>query len=246
MDVLSRFSLDGLTVIVAMPEGSFSEHLADLMTRTGANVLRVDTSVGSKDDDVVDGLTVTSNEDQQVTGVPVGRLASVSGGLDVLISATTTGSDTDDGTGKPSSLTERVSRDLHVADLIAPVMAKTQGGTIVHIVCASANDFRNPQPWEPARTDELNALCRDRAMRWAGQEVRFNILVAGPPVARGGDPVLLTRDSSSVSGAGAHDAPLGGPRQPGDLDGAILLLASTASSYMTGQVLTVDGGWGTT
>jgi gluconate 5-dehydrogenase len=36
--------------------------------------------------------------------------------------------------------------------------------------------------------------------------------------------------------------PLGRPGQSGDLDGALLLLASDASRYITGQTLLVDGG----
>ena len=36
--------------------------------------------------------------------------------------------------------------------------------------------------------------------------------------------------------------PLGRPGEPGDLDGALLLLASDAGRYITGQTLLVDGG----
>jgi gluconate 5-dehydrogenase len=37
--------------------------------------------------------------------------------------------------------------------------------------------------------------------------------------------------------------PMGRPGRAGELDGAVIYFASDASSYTTGQLLTIDGGW---
>ena len=40
-----------------------------------------------------------------------------------------------------------------------------------------------------------------------------------------------------------RNAPMGRGGELHELDGALLYLAGRASSYVTGQILTVDGGW---
>ena len=60
-------------------------------------------------------------------------------------------------------------------------------------------------------------------------------------------PQLLAIDINRdyLSGPGAsltRDIPVGRFGQDGDLDGALLLLASGAGSYMAGTTVVVDGG----
>lgn len=78
-------------------------------------------------------------------------------------------------------------------------------------------------------------MTRHLAVYWAKDNVRVNCLSPGPFPGPGAPEELADRLNAK--------SPMGRMGKPHELKGAILLLASEAGSYITGQNLTVDGGW---
>ncbi|GGG26031.1 2-deoxy-D-gluconate 3-dehydrogenase [Rhodococcoides trifolii] len=83
-------------------------------------------------------------------------------------------------------------------------------------------------------------LTRELAGQWGRRGVRVNAVVPGWFDTEMTDG-LFTNDKSA--GWVRRNTMLGRGGTDGEIDGAIVFLASDASSYMTGQTLVVDGGW---
>ncbi len=79
------------------------------------------------------------------------------------------------------------------------------------------------------------SMTRHLGVYWAKEGVRVNCLTPGPFPATAVNPELKARLSSK--------SPMCRMGRPDELKGAVVFLASQASSYMTGQNLIIDGGW---
>ena len=97
-----------------------------------------------------------------------------------------------------------------------------------------------PQAAYCASKGGLVVLTRELSAQWARHGIRVNALAPGFFLSE------LTRELfESERGRAflARRTPLERGGLEHELDGALLFLASGASSYVTGQVLVVDGGW---
>lgn len=112
-------------------------------------------------------------------------------------------------------------------------------GSMYGLVGSYPDAYEGICPASPAAYHALKGgvvhLTRHLAVYWAKDRVRVNCLSPGPfPPPRA--PAAMVERLKTRS-------PMGRMGNPHELKGAVVFLASDASSYMTGQNLVVDGGW---
>ncbi len=124
---------------------------------------------------------------------------------------------------------------------VGRVMLQQARGAIISLASISGPlGFPMRAPYCAAKAGVI-ALTKVLACEWADSNIRVNAVAPGyvetdlvrANVARG------VIDEPSLR----HRTPLGRLGQPDEIATAILLLASDATTYVTGETLLVDGGW---
>jgi NAD(P)-dependent dehydrogenase (short-subunit alcohol dehydrogenase family) len=73
--------------------------------------------------------------------------------------------------------------------------------------------------------------------------IRVNVIAPGSVLTKRTRDLFYSPERKPISDSLLSHVPLGRPAEPHEIASAALFLASRDSSYVTGSVLTVDGGW---
>ena len=128
----------------------------------------------------------------------------------------------------------------HCSRVVGAQMVERRAGVIVNIGSISAMIVNRPQmqPAYNASKAAVHQLTRSLAAEWAPHGVRVNALAPGY-VKTEMSPV----DEPRFRRHWIEDAPMERYATPDELGPSLLYLASDASSFVTGSVLVVDGGY---
>lgn len=252
VDPLAAFRLDGQVAVVTGASSGLGERFARVLHSVGATVV-----VGARRVDRLQALAESLGErcipveldvtDEQQCRAIIDTAVQVAGGrLDVLVNnagVSFIGPAEDESFEQFESVVDvNLNGVFRLSKLAYEPMVTSGGGTIVNIASILGLVAATPvkQASYCASKGAVVNLTRELGAQWARRGVRVNA------IAPGWFPTEMTADMWGDEASErfvATNAPLGRPGADDELDGALLFLASSASSYVIGQTLVVDGGW---
>lgn len=132
----------------------------------------------------------------------------------------------------------------YVAREVGKVMIEKGYGKIVNIGSVHSEVVMHPATWPvgayATAKGGVKMLTKALAAEWAKHGITVNAI---GPAYFGSEMTSSILDSGGFDAVAGAYCPMGRAGRAGELDGALVYFASDASSYTTGQLLCVDGGW---
>ncbi len=250
LDPLSQFRLDGKVVLVTGASSGLGMRFARVLHAVGAQV-----AISARRADRLEALAA---ELPGVLAVPgdvgiakdrehlVATVEKYFGRIDVLVNnagiSRTGGIEVETLETFEDVLQVNTVAVWHLCKLAGVGMVERKSGCVVNI--ASMLGLVGATPIKQANYSASKGavinMTRELALQWARKGIRVNSLCPGwfeSEMTAGmesdeGSQRYITTNSPMPRMGFAHE-----------LDGALLFLASDASSFMTGQNVVVDGGW---
>lgn len=245
------FSLAGKNVLLTGAGGAIGTVLAHSMAQAGANVGLVDVSEEKLAPvaELVEGVGRTAYSfaadlaDVQACREFVARASTAMGSIDVLVNCA--------GINRRKPIDDVSADDFDaivavnmravffISQAVHPIMRAQGGGVIVNISSLSARYSYDTISVYAATKAAVTSMTRSFAHEWVKDNIRVNCI----------EPAVVQTEFTKPLWGEEHRwkyfserMPIGRLAKPEELVGAVLYLASDASSYTTGQAITIEGG----
>jgi hypothetical protein len=249
---LSPLSLDGRVALVTGASSGIGRRYATALVRHGASVAvaarRQDELESLRDELGADRVEPISGDltDPDFPRELMQRTRQRFGKLDVLVNnaghnvIVPAQDETDEQFD--SVLTLNLKALFSCCREAFPLLQET-GGAIVNTasIMGMFGIGKIPQAGYCASKGGVIALTRELAVQWARHGIRVNAIAPGLFPSE----VTLDMIENDERSMRYYERiiPMRRHGELRELDGALILLAGPGSTYMTGQVITVDGGW---
>ena len=254
------FDLTDKVVVVAGGAGYLGSPVCEGMLGQGAHVVIADIDV-DRAEGVAEALRAKAPsrrcevyaldmQAEESIDAAMSRVQEEFGRLDILVNATYFSHGLPLGEISPegftASLRGNVTGGFVLARRAKSIMAS--GGSMVFFSSMYGRVAPCPaayvKPMEPNPIEYgvskagIEQMVRYLAVRWAPEGIRVNGVAPGPfPHTK------MQADDPGFMGRLAARVPQGRIGRQDEVAGAVVFLASEAASYITGQVLAIDGGW---
>jgi NAD(P)-dependent dehydrogenase (short-subunit alcohol dehydrogenase family) len=252
--ILERlFSLEGKTALITGASGGIGRALAIAMAEAGA-LVGLNGVSQEKLESTRQAVSQAGGRSivlqQELQSVPgcrelIARARKEMGRLDILVNCA--------GVNRRRPIREVTEEDfelitnvnlkavLFLSQTAAELMREQGGGKIINIGSITSTDGLGGVGVYGITKSGVAQLTKTMALEWAKDNIQVNCLAPG---------FILTPLTEKGVWGDEHRKkwlteriPARRPGQPEELTGAALLLASAASSYLTGQIINVDGGY---
>lgn len=253
MGILQQFDLTGKTALVTGCNKGIGKGMALGLAEAGANIIGVSASLelsGSKVEKEVNALGKTFKayqadfSDRKSIYAFLEKMFAENPSIDILINNAGTIMRAPAAEHSDEYWDRVININLDAQFIIAREVGKhmLQRGNGKIIFTCSLLSFQGgiTVPGYAASKGAIASLVKALANEWAGKGINVNGIAPGY-IATDNTEALRNDPERSKSILGRIPANRWG--DPEDFKGAAVYLASAASGYVQGEILTVDGGW---
>jgi len=253
MSEQDTFNLNGKIALVTGASRGIGESIATLLAKHGAHVIISSRKIdGCK---IVENKIIESGGSAESLACHIGELEQISGimstikekhgRLDILVNNAAANPyfghilDTDIGAFQ-KTVDVNIRGYFFMCAEAGKIMRENDGGSIINVASINGRSPGAMQGIYSVTKAAVISMTQAFAKECAGLNIRVNALLPGLTDTKFAS--ALTSNKMILDSV-LSTIPLNRVAQPDEMAGAVLYLASSASSYTTGTTITVDGGF---